>query len=389
MADPKDLPRPVVSPDGTRYWDGSDWRLLPGPNSEWDGAQWLAKPEGVESKWTGQVWAVRPTPQAQWSGTQWLVPPEGVESRWDGNTWSVQVDPDSRWSGTQWLSPPPNVRSAWNGRSWVAAPNEDAEWNGSIWVAPTRTQSEPAGTQTGRAKLLVALGLLALLAIAVVGLFVGIRGYQSFEAGSGATEPATEPLTAEEQALLDRWDASGANFAFRVVPPRDRIDFLLASCTYLERDSVGRSELLSWMSKAQTTWSREFRLQLPNPAWSAFEQWLNVGMSDWCGIEANRFTIVMDNGSPGILDDVTVTPLRKGTVELSWPEAAGQEYVSVPIYYQYRVGAGDYSTTSSTSAVIEGLESGTQWRGEVRVVYGPPEAGGAVGRPFEVRVEAP
>ena len=384
MTDSTGLPRPVVSPDGTRYWDGSEWRLLPGPNSEWDGTQWLAKPEGVESRWSGKIWAVRPTPEAEWSGTEWLPPPDGVEARWDGQSWRVREDPESMWNGTQWVPPPSGVRAAWNGKSWVRAPSETATWSGSSWGEPSTESAAGPGSRSRR-KLMVAVVLAAVLLVggAVVTVFLG-------GAGGGASTPSPQqssgaPLTEAEVELMTLMDADGESKFTRLgVSQRDQVDAIQSVCEFAASPEV-EGGTFGFEKRILRKWAGRYGITLSDTfARDGSQDWLSKGMFHWCPEQRYRYMIISSSGVPSSVDEVDATAEGKGRVKVSWTDLRAEygqyaDDIEGGISYQYRVAGGVWTRTSDPSALIEGLVPGEVVEVEVRVAYGDPDLGGPVG----------
>lgn len=131
-------PKPQVSPDGFKYWDGSDWQQMPGKVCEWDGSEWKVKPSGIESEWSGKKWIAKPLGvKSRWNGTEWAVVPRG-ESKWDGKHYIPKPDGESVWNGTYYVPKPKGAESEWDGESWLVKPQGRAYWTGSRWRRGTR-----------------------------------------------------------------------------------------------------------------------------------------------------------------------------------------------------------------------------------------------------------
>lgn len=167
-------PRPMLSPDGSKYWDGSEWVLLPGRVCEWDGSEWKVKPSGIVS---------------EWNGTRWIAKPVGVKSLWNGTQWMVEPAGRSEWNGTSFVVKPAMGESEWNGSEWLLRPDGRVYWTGTSW----RQGFSPT----------VKWGALALVVVVLLGAAAGV-GIRLAQTNSEAAQANNEVAARE---FLTSWQA--------------------------------------------------------------------------------------------------------------------------------------------------------------------------------------
>ena len=239
-------PKPQVSPDGFKYWDGSDWKQMPGKVCEWDGFEWQMKPSAIESEWNGTEWVAKPSGvKAQWSGTQWVAKPKGVESMWIGTAWVVKpTDVEAHWDGKQWVAKPIGVEANWDGSAWAIKPEGRVFWDvrSNRWRPDRRLR----------------YSVVAVVALLVVGLAIGGLVWKSNASGSSDT---AEPSNAGPAPMT----VTGAStyYADSVCP----IFATMHAADATPKGSPGRAEALANVALAYS--NAEQRLSAPPAPWPA------------------------------------------------------------------------------------------------------------------------
>jgi len=150
---------PVLKPLIER-WNGTRWRIVPGPNLGAGGAVlygvamasarsvWAvgcnaclkAKPETVILHWNGTAWKRVPSPNPASGGTL-----SGVAVTSASNAWAVG------WTGVPGMPRPKTLIERWNGIEWKRVPSPDPAGTAALFgVAAASARSAWAAGATGR-----------------------------------------------------------------------------------------------------------------------------------------------------------------------------------------------------------------------------------------------
>jgi hypothetical protein len=235
------------------------------------------------------------------------------------------------------------------------------------------------------ATLLVALGIASVL------ILYGSRDGESAQSTSAAS---SAPVTEEEQGLITVLDGTNRKYSILGVPAADQIATVQGACAYLEDEEALLEGPEKFMASVLTSWSaygakfeREF---------TGLRPWLIAGMTQICPKMAYRMKVIEQSGAlPPRVNSATAEALGEGRVEFRWrapdwiPEALDRSDLTVPVVFEYRVDAGEWTATNKSNVVLDGLEPGARAFLEVRIVYGAPSAGGPYGEAFgmPVRIE--